>query len=199
MNKTSLLRRTAAFFAAALIAAALTACGGQDIPAETAPAIRPTVFSQDAQDLLDVLGGDDTLAFFDYTVEAPIRSISTEVWKYEDGSWKQYGHVFGNIDPGEYRMGFRLTPSGYEIFDISDTGHNTYTYQDPIDFDGSGATISTQLGDPREIVCGEEIPLWIKTSSDSSAVGGVTPGDFRSIDCTAGLALTVTFSDLPID
>ena len=189
-------------FAAALcllFLSALTACGGQDIPAETAPAIRPTVFSQDAQDLLDVLGGDDTLAFFDYTVEAPIRSISTEVWKYEDGSWKQYGHVFGNIDPGEYRMGFRLTPSGYEIFDISDTGHNTYTYQDPIDFDGSGATISTQLGDPREIVCGEEIPLWIKPSSDSSAVGGVTPGDFRSIDCTAGLALTVTFSDLPID
>ena len=189
-------------FAAALcllFLSALTACGGQDIPAETAPAIRPTVFSQDAQDLLDVLGGDDTLAFFDYTVEAPIRSISTEVWKYEDGSWKQYGHVFGNIDPGEYRMGFRLTPSGYEIFDISDTGHNTYTYHDPIDFDGSGATISTQLGDPREIVCGEEIPLWMKTSSDSSAVGSVTPGDFRSIDCTAGLALTVTFSDMPID
>ena len=194
-----MMRRLTALLLTLLTLLSLTACGGQDIPAETAPAIRPTVFSQDAQDLLDVLGGDDTLAFFDYTVEAPIRSISTEVWKYEDGSWKQYGHVFGNIDPGEYRMGFRLTPSGYEIFDISDTGHNTYTYQDPIDFDGSGATISTQLGDPREIVCGEEIPLWIKTSSDSSAVGGVTPGDFRSIDCTAGLALTVTFSDLPID
>ena len=182
-----------------LFLSALTACGGQDIPAETAPTIRPAVFSQDAQDLLDVLGGDDTLAFFDYTVEEPIRSVSTEVWKYEDGDWKQYGHVFGNIAPGEYRMGFRLTPSGYEIFDISDTGHNTYTYQDPIDFDGSGATISTQLGDPREIVCGEEIPLWMKTSSDSSAVGGVTLGDFRSIDCTAGLALTVTFSETPID
>ena len=155
-----------------LFFSALTACGGQDIPAETAPTIRPAVFSQDAQDLLDVLGGDDTLAFFDYTVEEPIHSVSTEVWKYVDGSWKRYGHVFGNIEPGEYRMGFRLTSSGYEIFDISDSGHNTYTYQDPIDFDGSGATISTQLGDPREIVCGEEIPLWMKTSSDSSAVGG---------------------------
>ena len=151
------------------------------------------------EELLDVLSSNGALAFFDYTVDESIRSVSAEVWKYEDGSWTQSGHVFGNIDPGEYRMGFRLTPSGYEIFDISDTGHNTYTYQDPIDFDGSGATISTQLGDPREIVCGEEIPLWIKTSSDSSAVGGVTPGDFRSIDCTAGLALTVTFSDLPID
>ena len=50
-----------------LFFSALTACGGQDIPAETAPTIRPAVFSQDAQDLLDVLGGDDTLAFFDYT------------------------------------------------------------------------------------------------------------------------------------
>lgn len=47
-----------------LFFSALTACGGQDIPAETAPTIRPAVFSQDAQDLLDVLGGDDTLAFF---------------------------------------------------------------------------------------------------------------------------------------
>ena len=188
-------------FAAALcllFLSALTACGGQDIPAETAPAIRPTVFSQDAQDLLDVLGGDDTLAFFDYTVEAPIRSISTEVWKYEDGSWKQYGHVFGNIDPGEYRMGFRLTPSGYEIFDISDTGHNTYTYQDPIDFDGSGATISTQLGDPREIVCGEEIPLWLKAGSAGGSIDGSLE-DFRSVGCTAGLAVTITFSDTPID
>ena len=172
----------------------LAACGAQEATSEPTPTIRPAVFSEDAQALLELLNGkEEALVFFDYTVEAPIQSVSTEVWKYEDGSWKQYGHVFGNIDPGEYRMGFRLTPSGYEIFDISDTGHNTYTYQDPIDFDGSGATISTQLGDPREIVCGEEIPLWIKTSSDSSAVGGVTPGDFRSIDCTAGLALTVTF------
>ena len=64
-----------------LFFSALTACGGQDIPAETAPTIRPAVFSQDAQDLLDVLGGDDTLAFFDYTVEEPIHSVSTEVWK----------------------------------------------------------------------------------------------------------------------
>ena len=182
-----------------LFFSALTACGGQDIPAETAPTIRPAVFSQDAQDLLDVLGGDDTLAFFDYTVEEPIHSVSTEVWKYVDGSWKRYGHVFGNIEPGEYRMGFRLTSSGYEIFDISDSGHNTYPYQDPIDFDGSGATISTQLGDPREIVCGEEIPLWMKTSSDSSAVGGVTLGDFHSIDCATGLAVAVTFSDAPTD
>ena len=182
-----------------LFFSALTACGGQDIPAETAPTIRPAVFSQDAQDLLDVLGGDDTLAFFDYTVEEPIHSVSTEVWKYVDGSWKRYGHVFGNIEPGEYRMGFRLTSSGYEIFDISDSGHHTYTYQDPIDFDGSGATISTQLGDPREIVCGEEIPLWMKTSSDSSAVGGVTLGDFHSIDCATGLAVAVTFSDAPTD
>ena len=182
-----------------LFFSALTACGGQDIPAETAPTIRPAVFSQDAQDLLDVLGGDDTLAFFDYTVEEPIHSVSTEVWKYVDGSWKRYGHVFGNIEPGEYRMGFRLTSSGYEIFDISDSGHNTYTYQDPIDFDGRGATISTQLGDPREIVCGEEIPLWMKTSSDSSAVGGVTLGDFHSIDCATGLAVAVTFSDAPTD
>ena len=38
-----------------LFFSALTACGGQDIPAETAPTIRPAVFSQDAQDLLDVL------------------------------------------------------------------------------------------------------------------------------------------------
>ena len=182
-----------------LFFSALTACGGQDIPAETAPTIRPAVFSQDAQDLLDVLGGDDTLAFFAYTLEEPIHSVSTEVWKYVDGSWKRYGHVFGNIEPGEYRMGFRLTSSGYEIFDISDSGHNTYTYQDPIDFDGSGATISTQLGDPREIVCGEEIPLWMKTSSDSSAVGGVTLGDFHSIDCATGLAVAVTFSDAPTD
>lgn len=131
-----------------LFFSALTACGGQDIPAETAPTIRPAVFSQDAQDLLDVLGGDDTLAFFDYTVEEPIHSVSTEVWKYVDGS---------------------------------------------------GATISTQLGDPREIVCGEEIPLWMKTSSDSSAVGGVTLGDFHSIDCATGLAVAVTFSDAPTD
>ena len=175
----------------------LTACGAQE--ASSAPTIRPAAFSEDAQELLDVLGSNGALAFFDYTVDESIRSVSAEVWKYEDGSWTQSGHVFGNIEPGEYRMGFRITPSGYEIFDISDTGHSTYTYQDTVDFNGSGAAISTQLSDPREIVCGEEIPLWMKTSSDSSAVGGVTLGDFRSIDCTAGLAVTVTFSDTLIN
>ena len=179
---------------------ALSACGARETPPAPAPTIRPAVFSEDAQKLLDVLNSEaEALAFFDYTVEEPVRSVSTEVWKYEDGSWKQSGHVFGNIEPGEYRMGFRLTSSGYEIFDISDTGHSTYTYQDTVDFNGSGAAISTQLSDPREIVCGEEIPLWMKTSSDSTAVGGVTLGDFRSIDCTAGLAVTVTFSDTLIN
>ena len=122
----------------------LTACGAKE--ASSAPTIRPAAFSEDAQKLLDVLNSEaEALAFFDYTVEEPIRSVSTEVWKYEDGSWKQSGHVFGNIEPGEYRMGFRLTPSGYEIFDISDTGHSTYTYQDTVDFNGSGAAISNAV------------------------------------------------------
>ena len=177
---------------------ALTACGAQENPSVPTPTIRPAAFSEDAQKLLDVLNSEaEALAFFDYTVEEPIRSVSTEVWKYEDGSWKQSGHVFGNIEPGEYRMGFRLTPSGYEIFDISETGYNTYTYQDTVNLDGCAATLSTQLGDPQEIVCGEEIPLWLKTGSASGSIAGSLE-DFRGVDCTAGLAVTVTFSDTPV-
>ena len=178
---------------------ALTACGAQENPSVPTPTIRPAVFSEDAQALLELLNGkEEALVFFDYTVEAPIQSVSTEVWKYEDGTWNQSGHVFGNIEPGEYRMGFRFTPSGYEIFDISDTGHNAYAYQDSVDFDSCAATFSTQLGDSQEIVCGEEIPLWLKTGSGSGSIDGALE-DFRSIDCTTGLAVTVTFSNTPID
>lgn len=177
----------------------LAACGAQEAPSEPTPTIRPAVFSEDAQALLELLNGkEEALVFFDYTVEAPIQSVSTEVWKYEDGTWNQSGHVFGNIEPGEYSMGFRFTPSGYEIFDISDTGHNTYTYQDSVDLDGCAATFSTQLGDSQEIVCGEEIPLLLKAGSASGSIAGSLE-DFRSIDCSAGLAVTVTFSDTPID
>ena len=178
---------------------ALAACGARETPPVPASAIRPAVFSEDAQAVLELLNGtEEALIFFDYTVEEPVRSVSTEVWKYEDGGWKQSGHVFGNIEPGEYRMGFRLTSSGYEIFDISETGHNTYTYRDTVDFGGCAATFGTQLGDSREIVCGEEIPLWLKTGSSGGSIAG-DPEDFRSIDCTAGLAVTITFSDTPID
>ena len=178
---------------------ALSACGARETPPAPAPTIRPAVFSEDAQAVLELLNGtEEALTFFDYTVEAPIQSVSTEVWKYEDGSWTQSGHVFGNIEPGEYRMGFRFTPSGYEIFDISDTGHNAYAYQDSVDFDSCAATFSTQLGDSQEIVCGEEIPLWLKTGSGSGSIDGALE-DFRSIDCTTGLAVTVTFSNTPID
>ena len=177
----------------------LTACGTQEAPSETTPAIRPAAFSEDAQALLGLLNDtEEALVFFDYTVEEPIRSVSTEVWKYEDGSWERSGHVFGNIEPGEYRMGFRLTPSSYEIFDISETGHNTYTYQDTVDLIGCAAAFSTQLGDPREIVCGEEIPLWLKAGSAGGSIDGSLE-DFRSVGCTAGLAVTITFSDTPID
>ena len=177
----------------------LAACGAQEAPSEPTPAIRPAVFSEDAQALLELLNGkEEALVFFDYTVEAPIQSVSTEVWKYEDGSWTQSGHVFGNIEPGEYRMGFRFTPSGYEIFDISDTGHNAYAYQDSVDFDSCAATFSTQLGDSQESVCGEESPLWLKSGSGSGCIDGALEV-FRSIDCTTGLAVTVTFSNTPID
>ena len=177
----------------------LTSCGAQEAPSGPTPTIRPAAFSEDAQALLGLLNDtEEALVFFDYTVEEPIRSVSTEVWKYVDGSWERSGHVFGNIEPGEYRMGFRLTPSSYEIFDISETGHNTYTYQDSLDLDGCAATFSTQLGDSQEIVCGEEIPLWLKTGSAGGSIAGSLE-DFRSIDCTAGLAVTVTFSDTPID
>lgn len=179
--------------------AVLTACGGQDASAKTAPAIRPAVFSGDAQQLLDVLNSnEEALAFFDFTADAPIQSVSAEVWKYEDGSWTRAGHVFGNIEPGEYRTGFRVTPSSCEIFEISETGHNTYTYQTAVDFDGCAAVFSTQLGDSQEIVCGEEICLWLKAGSDGGAISG-SRQDFRSIGCTAGLAVTMTFSDAPID
>jgi len=112
-----------------------------------------------------VLGGDDTLAFFDYTVEEPIHSVSTEVWKYVDGSWKRYGHVFGNIEPGEYRMGFRLTSSGYEIFDISDSGHNTYTYQDPHRFRRQRRR-RRDLGGLHSIVCATGLAVAV-TFSDA--------------------------------
>lgn len=168
----------------------LSACQDEDVPV---PTIRPAVFSEDAQALLDLLRDhDEDLVFFDYTINETIQSVSTDVWKHEAGDRVSFGHTSGNVEPGEYRMGFRLTESSYDIFDIRESGSSIYSYNGTAAF-GTGATRIHRLSDAADIVCGEEITLWTKLGVEGNEIR--TTADFRQADCTAGLAVTITFSD----
>lgn len=65
-----------------------------------------------------------------------------------------------------------------------------------INFENTAQQISNKISDPTDIVFDKEIPLWVKIGNNENGIS--IPTDFRSSNCTAGIAVTVTFSSKEI-
>lgn len=157
--------------------------------------IQQSKFSEETQEVLKII--DNEIAFFDYEVDESIKSMSMEVWAYKDGQWINSGETHGDINPGKKRIAIRLNQNSGDVFEIDEKGYTKYTYDNIVDF--SECTMQTyfRLTNPTNIEIDKEITLWANLGTSKNALS--SSENFREVDCDAGVAVTITFSDKNID
>ena len=178
----------------------LTACAG-GASGTTAQAasmtIRPAALSAETQRALaDV---DSEALLFDYAVDDSVKSATVKLWLHKDGGWTEGGVICTNMEQGEpeNRIAIGTTDGAYRLA-LSGTGgeRQQSTIRDSADFSAAELAGWTALAQPETIVPDQEIPLWVKCSSDKDSLEVVRDSEkFRTTYCTAGAAITVTFSD----
>lgn len=177
--------------AAALMVTALTACGNGKSPDKMT--ISPGSFSEETQEVLKII--DDELLFFEYETDETVKSVSVDLWTYEEDEWINAGGTVGDLTAGGYQAAIRITDEACDIFQIDESGHTKSSYKSTVDFDASGLVVQSRLDNREPIVLNKEIILWVKLGTDNSSISSGVGQDFREADCNAGMAVTITFSD----
>lgn len=157
--------------------------------------IQQSKFSEETQEVLQII--DNEIAFFDYEANETIKSKSIEVWTYKDGQWINSGGTHGDINPGKKRIAIRLNQYSGDIFEIDETGYTKYTYDNAVDFSECTMQTNFRLTNPTNIEINKEITLWANLGTSKNALS--SSENFREVDCDAGVAVTITFSDKNID
>jgi len=152
--------------------------------------IYPTEFSAETKKVLDIL--DDEVMFYTYITDETVKSIDLQIWFYENGEWTSAGNVKGNKEMTERDIVLRVKDGEVDLIQVSETGQSKYTFPVTQDFSGSLMTVEERLQTTEPIVLEEEIVLYYKAATDDNAIRSET--DFRERNCSAGMALTITFS-----
>ncbi len=174
----------------------LTACS---LLSKDTMSIKPSEISKETAKVLELL--DNELQFFDITLNETAKSYTMSVWVYRNGEWFEDGKIAGGIEflPGQIAM--RLTDSSYDLYVIDKNGHAKYSY--PVletGFENSNAIGGTRIDDVTLLELNEETPIWVKLGTDtrSMSVLDITE-DFRTFNCNAGIAITLTVSDKVVE
>lgn len=152
--------------------------------------IYPTEFSAETKKVLDIL--DDEVMFYTYIADETVKSVRLDIWFYENGEWISAGGVKGNEGITERDVVLRVKDTEIDLIQVSDTGQNKYTFPVTQDFSSSMMAVEERLQITEPIVLEKEIVLYSKVATDETAVRSET--DFRDLPCSAGMALTITFS-----
>ena len=172
----------------------LTACSSANDNIDTMY-IKPTEFSEETMEVLDLF--DDEIQFFDISTNDTVKSHTVSIWVYRDGEWHEDGKSYGEAEFLGNRYAIRLTETSCELYSIDDNGHTKAKYPKlDTTFDESTAKISWKLNHEQPIELNKEIPLWVLIGSNATSFQvSAIEKDFREIDCTAGIAITITVSD----
>lgn len=177
-----------------VIVAMLAACAQAD--GSDAPTIKPTEFSEETIKVLDLM--DDEIMFFDYTVDETIKSTTIDAWVYKDGEWESVSRSYRNVSKADNQVAFRYIEPKFELYVIDETGHVKSTSPEmPVGFADTKHQISTRLQQPTKIALNTEIPLWVKIGNNDDRIS--IDDNFRDSNCTAGIAVTITFSDKTLE
>ena len=189
------MRRWSFLLFAALL---LTGCGGgepADKPAGEPMTIHPTVFSEETRKVLDIL--DDEVMFFTYTTDETVQSMALDIWFYEDGEWVSAGAVKGEQAAVEQDVVLRVKDAEIDIIHIQENGQSKYTFPVTVEFTAAQMTVEDRLQITEDIALGKEIVLYSKVSTEDTVLRNEE--NFRDMDCTAGMAVTLTFSAEPAE
>lgn len=126
-----------------------------------------------------------------------MKSETITVWVYQDGVWEESGKTSGPVDTIERRIAIRLTENSYDLYSMDESGHVKYTYPElKTSFDESVAIIGSRIEGNTKLVLNEETPICMKIGSESSSMENYNvTEDFRTMDCNAGIVVTLTVSD----
>ena len=187
-----IVRKYASILAAVLFAFSLTACAEEE---QKKMYIKPSEFTEETREVLELF--DDEVQFFDLVLDETVKSETITVWVYRDGEWQESGKTYGPVEKLERRIAIRLTEDSYELYSIDESGYVKYTSPNlNTTFDESVASISSRIEGETQLILNEETPLWIKIGSESSSMESYNvTEDFRTMDCNAGIVVTLTVSD----
>lgn len=185
------MRKIIGVLAACAFIFTLAACSAPAQNAETMT-VKPTEFSDETKKVLDIVGKDTV--FFDFSVDDTIKSYEINTWVFENGEWANKGEIPGTIEKPDNQIAIQLTENGYNIFSIIEDGHASYGAPEmDIGLDSTAHQATDRLETSKSIVIGEEIPLIVKIGNSESKIS--IPSDFRTSNCTNGIAFTITFSN----
>jgi len=170
----------------------LTACAKEE---QKGMHIKPSEFTEETREVLDLF--DDEVQFFDIVLDDTVKSETITVWVYRDGAWEESGKTSGPVDLLERRIAIRLTENSYDLYSMDESGHVKYTYPElNTSFDESVAIIGSRVEGETQLVLNEETPIWMKIGSETSSMENYNvTEDFRTMDCNAGIVVTLTVSD----
>ena len=157
--------------------------------------IKPSEFTEETREVLKLF--DDDVQFFDIILDETVKSEIITVWVYRNGSWEESGKTYGPVDKLERRIAIRLTEDSYELYAMDDSGHVKYASPNlNTTFEESVAIIGSRVEGETKLILNEETPIWMKIGSESSSMESYNvTEDFRTMDCNAGIVVTITVSD----
>ena len=186
------MRRCVSILVAIILVLSLSACAKTE---QKGMYIKPSEFTEETREVLDLF--DDEVQFFDIVLDETVKSETITVWVYRDGVWEENGKTSGLVDTLERRIAIRLTENSYELYSMDESGHVKYTYPElNVSFDNSVAIIGSRVEGETQLVLNEETPIWMKIGSETSSMENYNvTEDFRTMDCNAGVVITLTVSD----
>ena len=186
------MRSCVSILVAIILVLSLSACAKTE---QKGMYIKPSEFTEETREVLDLF--DDEVQFFDIVLDETVKSETITVWVYRDGVWEENGKTSGLVDTLERRIAIRLTENSYELYSMDESGHVKYTYPElNVSFDNSVAIIGSRVEGETQLVLNEETTIWMKIGSESSSMENYNvTEDFRTIDCNAGVVITLTVSD----
>ena len=175
-----------------LLASILSACAKNEMKKMY---IKPSEFSKETDEVLELF--KDEVVFFDIVVDETVKSETITIWVYRDGEWQESGEIYGPVEELERRIAIRLTENSYELYSMDESGPVKYAAPNlNIRFDESMASIGSRIEGETKLILNDETPIWMKIGSKTTAMENYNvTEDFKTIDCDAGIVVTLTVSD----
>ena len=189
MKKSLLLK---SLFITILLVVTLSGCENQE---DKGMYIRPSEFSEETREVLNLF--DDEVQFFDIVLDETVKSETITVWVYKNGIWEESGKTSGPVELLDRQIAIRLTENSYDLYSIDESGHVKYSCPDlDTSFDESMGILGSRVEGETKLILNEETPILMKLGSKSGSMENYNvTEDFRTMDCDAGVVVTLTVSD----
>ena len=167
--------------------------------------IEPAQLNEDEGNILDLIGIDNDGLICDFAVDENVESVYITVYKYKDGTWKEYtrdSRLFGD-EEGRIALVYEDMGNGMRVsFQSENDRGNTEFYPDTEDIYDAGR-MQSKLNVRKTVEYNEEIPVAIQVYTGDEGPSSVGLESFFEPEslkgCEDAYVITLEFSDLNLD